>query len=296
LVLHVRELPPSWLGKNHACCLGAEAATGAFLLFTDADVHYGPGALRRAVSYALTHRLGHLAVVPSFVASGFLERGLLGAFLVVGSAKLRLWELSRAGTSAFVGVGAFNLVRREAYLGVGGHSRLAMEVVDDVKLGLLLRRSGVAQGALDGGGLVSIRWNPGFSRVLQGLVKNAFAAAEWSWTTVLLGAVAACASTLLPLLLLFWPSRASVLLAIPVGLAVAVHAAAVRSIEGGTGLEGLFYAVCDASLIGVGLWSALLASLRGGIVWRDTFYPLPLLKEGSIRERDWPPSGAVGWD
>ena len=62
------------------------------------------------------------------------------------------------------GHGAFNLVRRSAYDAVGGHAKLAFEVVDDIKLGLVLRRSGVPQGACDSGGLVKVRWQEGFWR------------------------------------------------------------------------------------------------------------------------------------
>src|SRR4051794_14286975 len=51
-VVHVRELPPGWLGKTHALQGGSEATSARWLLFTDADVVLGPGALRKAVAFA----------------------------------------------------------------------------------------------------------------------------------------------------------------------------------------------------------------------------------------------------
>ncbi|MCI5159154.1 MAG: glycosyltransferase family 2 protein, partial [Candidatus Electrothrix sp. AUS1_2] len=62
-VIHITELPAGWLGKNHALHLGAARATGEYLLFTDADVHYTPDTLRRAVARMETRTLDHLSLI-----------------------------------------------------------------------------------------------------------------------------------------------------------------------------------------------------------------------------------------
>ena len=46
-VLRIDDLPSGWLGKNHALWRGAQRSTGTWLLFTDADVVFAPGTLRR---------------------------------------------------------------------------------------------------------------------------------------------------------------------------------------------------------------------------------------------------------
>jgi hypothetical protein len=296
-VVHVRVLPDGWLGKNHACHAGARRARGAWLLFTDADVVFAPDALRRALAAARAHGLGHLAVVPRFVAPGLLERAFVTAFAAVLAPLVGVRELRRPGTRAYFGVGAFNLVRRDAYERAGGHARLPLEVVDDVKLGLLLRRSGVPQGGADSGGLVSVRWQHGFLPSVLGLVKNAFAALEYRPLRAVAAAAMGVAGGVLPVALLALGPTPLVRGLAAAALAVAVlhHAEAARRLAGSSGAEGLLMPLCAVLLSAVVLGSAVAVRARGGVVWRGTHYPLERVRAGCLREEDLPASGAVGW-
>jgi len=303
-VLHVEALPPGWLGKNHACYLGAAQARGALLLFTDADVVYAPGALRAAVAFLQQHGLGHLVAAPRLVTGGYWERAFQTTFAVYFALRLRLWALRRPGSAAYVGMGAFNLVRRDAYDRVGGHTRLALEVVDDVKLGLLLRRGGVPQALVSARDLLFVRWQAGFWASLRGLLKNAFADADFGWGRVLGSAALLLALGWLPLvglgyvLLVAPPGMAGVTCALALaGIAVPALLLGVgaRQAAQGNGLEGLSFPVTHLALAGVLLFSAALATLRGELIWRGTVYPLATLRGGAVRPRDLPRRGAVGW-
>jgi len=297
-VVHVERLPEGWLGKNHACHLGAARARGDWLLFTDADVVFTPDAVPRAVAAAAARGLGHLALLPRLVAPGLLERAFVTAFSALLAPFARIADLRRPGTRAFFGAGAFNLVRRDAYEGAGGHRRLPLEVVDDIKLGLLLRRSGVAQGVADSGGLVSVRWQNGFAASVLGLVKNAFAALEYRPGAAIAAALGAAFAGAAPVaILLFGPGApARVLAAAALALAALHHGETVRRVSGGTGAEGLLIPVCAILLAAVVLGSAAAAWARGGVVWRGTHYPLARVRAGCLREADLPTSAAVGWD
>jgi hypothetical protein len=297
-VLHVTALPDGWLGKNHACQAAADRARGAWLLFTDGDVVFAPDAVRRALAAALSRGLGHLAVLPRFVAPGFLERAFVTAFAALLAPFVGVRALRRAGTRAFFGVGAFNLVRRDAYAGAGGHRRLPLEVVDDIKLGLLLRRSGVPQGVADSGGLVAVRWQHGFLPSVLGLVKNAFAAVEYRPLRAAGVAALGLAGAAGPLLLLALGPTPLVRALAAGALAVASlhHAESARRLAAATGVEGLLVAPCALLLAAVVLGSAAAAWLRGGVVWRGTHYPLERVRAGCLREADLPVSGAVGWE
>jgi len=297
-VVHVETLPEGWLGKNHACASGAQKASGDWLLFTDGDVFFRADALRRAVAFAEAYGLDHLVAFPSFVTHGFLERAFVVAFGVLFNLKTRVWALRRPRSRAYVGVGAFNLVRRETYERVGGHRSVAFEVVDDLKLGLVLRRSGARQGAVVSGGLLAVRWQSGLRASLGGLMKNAFAGAEWRWSQVALFCAGFLVVGFVPLATLVLPTVLPVkVLAGTAWLGWAVlNGIAAREASDGVGLEGLLFPLACLALVGVLLASALNATLGGGIQWRGTRYPLEALRRGCVRERDWPTSAAVGWE
>ena len=296
-VIHLAALPPGWLGKNHACASGAARATSEWILFTDGDVVFAPDALRRALGVAVARGLGHLALVPRFVAPGFAERAFVTAFAALLGPTLRIWELPLPGTSAYFGVGAFNLVRRSAYEAAGGHARIAMEMLDDVKLGLLLRRSGVPQGVAHGEGRVTVRWQNGFLASVLGLVKNAFAALEYRPALAVGAAALGVLAALAPLLAaLFAPAPAARALgAAALALSLLHHAVWARRLARGSGVEGVLLPACLLLLSAVVLASAAAALWRGGVVWRGTAYRLDEVRTRQLRPSDLPASHAAGW-
>jgi hypothetical protein len=299
-VVHLTALPEGWLGKSHALERGGRRASGDWLLFTDGDVIFGPDALSRALGYARAHGLGHVAAGPRFLAPDFLERVFVSGFAAFAGLVFRVHELPRPGTRAFVGIGAFNLVRRADWERIGGHRPLRLEVVDDAKLGLILRRSGVPQGAVRGGARVAVRWQEGFLASLRGLVKNAFAACDYR-PTVAVGAALAIlvvgAGPLLVAALALWAGQGPALglAALALALGVALHGAVARRMAGGSGLEGLLLPLAAALLAGVLLASAVVAGWRGGVLWRGTLYRLADLRANGVREEDWPQARAAGW-
>ncbi len=296
-VLHLKSLPEGWLGKNNAMHQGATRARGPWLLFTDGDVVFEPGALKRSVAFAEAHGLGHFVALPQFVAGGFFERAFVSTFAIALAIKIDPSRLCVPKSLAYVGVGAFGLVRREAYDRIGGHQRLAYEVADDLKLGLLLRRSGVAQGCLDSDRMVSVRWQTGLLASLRGLDKNAFSGCEWNTAIAAIAVAGVVSAALLPYLPLVvtlpaWTYPLAIVAAVLPALLVAGSA---QRMSGGTGLEGLVTPLSALALGAVISWSTLLALARGGIVWRGTFYPLGQLRKGCVREWGMSASGAIGW-
>lgn len=189
VVDRVELLPPGWLGKTNAMASGAARTVGRWLLFTDADVCFAPGAVAAAVSYAERRQLDHLAVLPRFIARTPLLTSFVTSFALLFTFLTRPWRAREPHSRASIGIGAFALVRRTAYEAVGGHEAVRMRVDDDLSLGRVLKRAGFRQEAAFGPALVAVEWYPDLRSAVHGLEKNAFAGlgfSTWRVTGVVL--------------------------------------------------------------------------------------------------------------
>ena len=78
------------------------------------------------------------------------------------------WLASNPRSGRYVGVGAFQLVRRAAYEKSGGHRRLRMDVIEDMKIGKLMKMAGVRSGVAVAQDMVHVRWHAGVRNVIRG--------------------------------------------------------------------------------------------------------------------------------
>src|SRR2546428_13879867 len=179
LVLRVDELPAGWLGKNHSMWRGADRASREWLLFTDADVVFAQGALRDAVAYAAAERLDHLTLAPRLGARGLALRAFVAFF---GYAFIALWGAYLANdpkSKRGVGIGAFNLVRRDAYEHIGTMRALSLRPDDDIRLGRRLRGFGFKQRVANGMEVLAVEWYPSLRAALAGLEKSMYSSMEY---------------------------------------------------------------------------------------------------------------------
>lgn len=279
--IHVRQLPDGWLGKVHALDRGAETARGEWLLLMDADVHLMPGALRKALAYSIDRNLDHLAVVPGMRSASFLVDAAVSLFVRTFTVATHAWEVARPGADAYVGVGAFNLVRREAFDRTEGFSWLRLEVVDDMGLALMLKRHQARAGLVDGSDLVWLYWYRSLGEMARGTEKAFAAVSDGRLGRLLFFSAAITLAELAPIAALLplgvpglWPAG----LAMLASLVLMVTLATRRT--GRPLLPGLAWPVGLAVCVGLLVRSAWLGWRRGGIVWRDTFYPTEVLRTG----------------
>jgi len=281
-VITVRELPPRWLGKNHALWRGAADARGELLLFTDADVVLAPTTLRRAVAALHARAVDHLVVGPELRMPGTLltAYALSGTmFFMMGA---RPWKAADPRSRFHVGIGAFNLITADAYRAIGTHAAIPLRPDDDMKLGLLVKRHGLRQDFVSGLGYVAVEWYASLGEAVRGLSKNSFAALEYSVARVLGGTAAQIATILWPVAALFVTTGATRLLnAANLIVWLLLHVPALRLQRARFG-HALLYPLVAAALL-YALWRSMVLTLaRGGIEWRGTRYPLAELRSNRL--------------
>jgi len=284
-VVHVRELPAGWLGKNHALWLGAEKATGDFLLFTDADVVLEPSTLRRAVgrmTAASPGALDHLTASPGIDRPSVLFEMFIGAFSLFFALFTKPWKVKDPRSPRHVGIGAFNLVRATAYRAVGGHRTIAMRPDDDLKLGKILKAAGFRQEFVFGLGALRVEWYASVRELVQGLMKNAFSGVDYRARVIV-------AATLAQLLLFVWPFAAIFVVPGPArwlnlaSVAVLIALCWINApLAGVRRWHGVGFPLATLLFLYI-LWRAMLLTLwNDGIDWRGTHYPLAELRANKV--------------
>lgn len=281
--LHLTELPAGWLGKLHALHRGTQLATGDWLLYSDADVHFSPGVLERAIAVAEGEQLDQLAVMPYIIASSFTLTAAMIAFAVTFLLMVRPHRVGRPGSKVFIGVGAFNLVRRRAFERTPGFEWLKMEVGDDVGLGKMIVEHGGKAGWRLGGSSLSLVWYEDVAALIRGLEKNTY------------GIFSRFRPAIFALKLLvivgLWMGPWTAILAPPspwlrgLGLLVLaaitlLHVLVARRLRYSMA-AGAAAPWVGAAVLLVALWRSALACWRdGGIRWRGTVYSVEDLRRG----------------
>jgi glycosyltransferase involved in cell wall biosynthesis len=281
-IVHISDLPSGWMGKTHAMWIASQQSTGEWLLFTDADVLFKLDSLRRAVAYAEAERADHLVLFPRMIMKRPSEKMMIAFFQVLFVFGHRPWKVADPKARDHMGVGAFNMVRRPVYESVGTYRALRMEVLDDMKLGKVIKNAGFAQRNVYGEDLISLRWAKGAFGVVNNLTKNFFAVLSFQWWRTIITIIGLGFLNLGPFLGIFlahgWAR-------IPYGVALVSLFAVYYGMSFRSPIPPYYFflhPVSTSLFMYILLRSMVHALWNDGIVWRGTKYPLEELRKGMV--------------
>lgn len=276
----ITNLPVGWLGKNHAMYSGAGISKGEWILFTDADVVYQPEALNRAMAYILDNKLDNLVVFPDIISRSGMFNAINATFRTILETRLRPWKASDPRSNAFIGMGAFSMVRRAAYLTSGTHDKIRLRPDDDLKLGEQIKKAGFKQEALYGDTQLQLEWYTSVPQFVNGLMKNMFSAFGYNPLVAIVNALAVLATLVLPVPLLLiagnWPEQIMALIIILFQWISFTFRPAMKA------KWWYVFTIPYAGLIMTYIIfrSTWLTLKNKGIYWRDSFYSLEELRKG----------------
>jgi hypothetical protein len=245
-------------------------------------VRFKPDILRRAITFARQRNLDHLTLFGDVEMVGFWETVLVTFFGLAFHIANDPHRASDPNSRFYVGVGAFQLLKRSAYEASGTHRRLAMEVVDDMKLAKIVKQAGFRSGAGVARDFVVVRWHAGVGNLIRGVTKNFFAGVGYNLGFVAVSVAGLLLTNVLPFAgLFFGHGWIRVFSAIAVVSALALHAGVdlVMRVSPLYALTNPLGALLFTYML---LRSTVVTLKQGGIIWRDTFYPLDQLKRGMV--------------
>lgn len=274
--LRVVDAPPpptGWVGKNHAAWLGAHQATGAWLLFTDADAVLEQGAAAKALALGEEHRAGLVSFSPQQILERWYEKSLIPFIYLRLAQKFTFEQVNDPKSNMAAANGQFLMVRREAYYTAGGHAAVQDEVLEDVELAKRVKQTGAPIWFGYSEGLVRVRMYRSFSAMWEGWKKNLF--------RLMGGTTASNVSELESA----FPWMIAVILLIGIKLPFAMFAGVVllllRQLSYGLALSRnhfpfkyIIYYLPAVFLYTAVLWASHESYARGKVSWKGREYPV----------------------
>jgi glycosyltransferase involved in cell wall biosynthesis len=279
-VIHIDILPKGWLGKNNALYKGTLKASGKWLLFTDADVKFEKQAFAKALHYFERHQLDHLTAAPNLSANRFWLKSFVAFFLFGFSYFKRPWLANNPKSKIGTGIGAFNLVLKEAYETFGTHEKVKMRPDDDLQLGMKMKKAGYRQRIVTALHLVEVEWYGSLKEAFIGLEKNTFAGLHYRISMVILAIFGVFITNVLPFVMIFSANKTLALLSCGnIVLCGILYVVVIKKLTLFSPMMFIVFPITALLFIYSIIRASLLTFKRGGIVWRGTTYRLSELRE-----------------
>ena len=171
-VISAPPLPDGWTGKNNAMSAGAKIAKGKWLLFTDADTVHKPGSLARAVAEAEKEGATLLSYSPEQEVRTFWEKAVMPVIFSELAATYPPSKVRDPGSPIAAANGQYLMISRETYDSLGGHTKIAGDLLEDVAMARLVKSSGRKIWFRYAGDAVRTRMYRSWSQMKEGWTKN----------------------------------------------------------------------------------------------------------------------------
>lgn len=200
IVISGRALPPGWTGKLWAQSQGVEygieragSMPSDYLLLTDADITYAPGAVSALIAHSQQDGLVLNSLMVKLRCKSFAERMFVPAFVFFFQMLYPFAWVNRRDSRMAAAAGGCMLVERKSLAVVGGIAAIRTAVIDDCTLGARLKTRGPIWLGLSNRA-ISIRPYATFEDIRHMVIRSAYAQLNYS-ALLLLGTVLGLAIT-----------------------------------------------------------------------------------------------------
>jgi chlorobactene glucosyltransferase len=173
-LLDAGPLPTGWVGKPHACWIGAQAAgTSEWLCFVDADTCAAPEALRTAVGFAEAHGIDMLSLHPFQELGTIWERLVIPEGFLILALSTDMRRINDPTKPDAAANGQFYIIRRQVYDAIGGHAAVRTRILEDMALARAVKERGYHLCLMGGNELVFTRMYSSLPALWEGVSKMA---------------------------------------------------------------------------------------------------------------------------
>jgi chlorobactene glucosyltransferase len=273
-VIHGQPLPPGWLGKNWACQQLSQAASGEYLLFTDADTCHDPLMLHDSIAAALATNADLLSGMPHQEVKTWSEQLLVPilAWSFMAFIPIALAERVRAAFLS-VSIGQFLLFRRSAYDQIQGHESVRDKVVEDFELARKIKKAGLQWRFVDATPRIHCRMYHNFREVFNGLSKNLYVVFgnifffALAWTALVISFLEPQLILLLALVGVVLPIKLVLLSVLAIGQAILLWG--LTDLRFGFPIkQAALYPVTIVLSVLIGLRSMFAHTFKRGVTWK----------------------------
>lgn len=174
-VIHGKGLPEGWYGKAWAMHNLAKAATGDYLLFTDADTVHSPRSLGRLAALARRYQADLVSGYVQHEIPDFGQAAVVPSIYLLTMAIMPLALIPRVKSPAIShAIGQCMFFEAETYRRIGGYEAVRDRISEDVRIARLAKRGGARLVFADLKREISCSMYATYREAVDGIAKNVF--------------------------------------------------------------------------------------------------------------------------